>query len=86
MSVINFTVTVIVCTVIRKLSIEGKFIYFNPVYFNHDLPLALVPEIYTKKTKVRCDKKYDCDICGKSFSRNYHLTRHRRIHTEDVIL
>ena len=27
------------------------------------------------------NKKFACDICGKSFQQKVHMTNHRRIHT-----
>ncbi|XP_056406840.1 oocyte zinc finger protein XlCOF22-like isoform X2 [Hyla sarda] len=53
--------------------------YNNPP--DHEEPSPHQPHIVTTRTEKKGVKKYQCDICGKEFSKSSNLFTHRRIHT-----
>ncbi|XP_036371049.1 zinc finger protein 708-like [Octopus sinensis] len=55
----------------------------KPFYCNIcDKSFSENSELISHKNICTEEKPYHCDICGKSFSIDYVLNKHKRIHTE----
>ena len=44
---------------------------------------AVISEGTVEHTRMK--KPYNCDICGKSFTQNYNLSKHYRMHSGETL-